>query len=107
MGKRRAQHRSRGYAEVLAGTHTPLIQRDLAPGPTQSMSATHPFATGQQTPFPQQAKSGAQVARKGVQVPLSHRTPAHGSSPCATQSVSVKQFADPSVGQHAPLPQQA
>lgn len=99
--------RSAGYAEVLAGTHTPLMQRDLAPSPTQSVSATHPFVTGQQTPLPQQAKSGPQVARKGVQVPPSHRTPAHGSSPCVRQSVSARQFAAPSIGQHAPLPQQA
>lgn len=92
---------------MLLGTHTPLMQCDLAPSPTQSVSATHLFVTGQQTPLPQQAKSGAQAARKGAQVPPSHRTPSHGLSPCVTQSVSVRQFADPSVGQHAPLPQQA
>ena len=73
----------------------------------QSVSATHPLPTGQQTPLPQHTKSGAQVARKGTQLPPSQRTPSHGSSPAVMQSVSNWQLPPSSTGQQEPLPQQA
>src|SRR5215212_10941500 len=95
------------YAGVLAGTHTPLMQRVPRPrkdgNVAQSSSAAHPLPTGQQTPFPQQAKSGAQVARKGTQLPPSQRVPSHGSSLAATQSASARQLPPPSTGQQEPL----
>src|SRR3712207_5897979 len=72
----------------------------------QSVSTMHPSSIGQQTPFPQHAKSGAQVARKGTQLPPSQRTPSHGSSLAEMQSVSARQPPPSSTGQQEPLPQQ-
>jgi hypothetical protein len=98
------------YAGVVPGTHTPLMHLAVPPrtdgDAEQSASTTHPLPTGQQAPFPQQAKSGSQLARNGTQRLPSQRAPAQGSSLAATQSVSPRQLPPSSTGQQEPLSQQ-
>jgi len=70
------------------------------------VSARQLPATGQQRPLPQQARSEAQVTRKGTHWPSSHRSPSHGSSLAGEQSASARQPLGSPAGQHSPLPQQ-